>query len=167
MRLEEQAARLRSGCAVHHPHHGIGKVQSVGTRGFAADSDMKFAQMYFEREALTLILPVPVAAEAVRRPVDKDQARQVLKHIKRWDGKTSKQWKARANAHQEAMEQGDPFVYAEVFKGLCRLEESGSLRQNDRVHLNQAMDFLADELSFALDKKPDQVRELILEAAGK
>jgi len=30
----------------------------------------------------------------------------------------SSKWKARANAHQQLMEKGDPFAYAEVYKGL-------------------------------------------------
>jgi len=37
----------------------------------------------------------------------------------------------------------------------------------DRAHLNQAMDFLVDELSFAFNKTPERVCELILDAAGE
>jgi len=167
MRLEEQSAKISSGNAVHHPHHGIGQVQSVRERNFDGANGTKFAQLYFERESLTLILPMQDCEDTVRSPITRKQARQILQHIEAWEGRPSKQWKARANAHQEAMERGDPFEYAEVFKGLSLLEADGSLRHTDRTHLNQAMDFLADELSFALNKTPDQVRELITEAAAK
>lgn len=166
MRLEEQSAKLNRGCAVHHPHHGIGKVQSVRKRNFDGANGTKFAQLYFKREALTLILPMQDAAEAVRSPINSKQARQIIDHIATWEGRASRQWKARAAAHQEAMERGDPFEYAEVFKSLYRLEAAGTLRHTDRAHLNQAMDFLADELSFALDTTADRVRELITEAAS-
>lgn len=165
MRLEEQSAKISRGNAVHHPHHGIGRVQSVGKRNFAGSNGANFAQLYFKREDLTLILPMRDCAETVRNPITADQAKQILDHIENWDGKASKQWKARAAAHQEAMERGDPFEYAEIFKGLSRLEAEGNLRHTDRTHLNRAIDFLADELSFALSKSPDRVRELITRAA--
>ena len=165
MRLEEQSAKISRGNAVHHPHHGIGKVQSVRERNFEGANGTKFAQLYFQREALTLILPMQDAAETVRSPINKKQAKQILDHIESWNGRPSKQWKARAAAHQEAMDRGDPFEYAEVFKGLSRLDAEDTLRHTDRSHLNQAMDFLADELSFALGKTPDQVRVLLVEAA--
>jgi len=166
MRLEEQPANIIRGSAVHHPSHGIGQVESIRERNFEGANGAKFAQVYFKREALTLILPLQDAAEAVRSPVNRKQARQILEHIGSWSGTASKQWKARANAHQEAMERGDPFEYAEVFKSLHWLEAEGSLRNTDRAHLNQAMNFLVDELSFAFDKTPDRVRKLILDAAG-
>jgi len=167
MRLAEQPADLSRGSAVHHPSHGIGQVESIRERKFDGANGAKFAQVYFKREALTLILPVQDAAEAVRKPVNCKQARQILEHIGSWHGNPSKQWKARANAHQAAIDRGDPFEYAEVFKNLHWLEAEGSLRNTDRAHLNQAMDFLVDELSFAFDKTPERVRELILDAAGE
>lgn len=166
MRLEEQSAKISRGNAVHHPHHGIGRVQSVGKPDFAGSNGANFAQLYFQREELTLILPMRDAAETVRNPITTKQAQQILDYIAQWDGHASKQWKARAAAHHEAMERGDPFEYAEIFKGLSRLEAAGGLRHTDRTHLNRAIEFLADELSFALNKTPDRIRELITRAAA-
>ena len=93
--------------------------------------------------------------------------RQTVLHIETWEGSISKQWKARANANQAAMDRGDPFEYAEVFKCLHQLEAEGTLRQTDRGHLNQAVDYLGDELSYALGMTPDQARELIAKAASE
>lgn len=167
MRLEAQSAKLCSGSAIHHPHHGIGKVQSTSERKFGGTSARKFTKLYFEREALTLILPMKDAAETVRSPINRKQARQILDHIETWEGRASKRWKARAATHQAAMDRGDPFEYAEVFKCLRQLEAEGSLRQTDRGHLDQAVNYLGDELSFALGTTSDQARELITRAADK
>jgi len=41
------------------------------------------------------------------------------------------------------------------------------LHNTDKANLNQAMDFLVGERSFAFNKTPDRVRELILDAAGE
>jgi RNA polymerase-interacting CarD/CdnL/TRCF family regulator len=74
----------------------------------------------------------------------------------------SRHWKARANAHQEAMERGDPFGYADVYKGLSKLEEEGTLRASDRAHLNQSLHMLSEELANALGKTPEQARSQIV-----
>ena len=64
------------------------------------------------------------------------------------------------------MERNDPYAYAEVCKGLSRLEAEGALRHTDRTHLNRSIDFLADELAYALDETPDYARMLIVKATG-
>ncbi len=104
--------------------------------------------------------------ETVRNPIDAKQARKVLDHLKSWNGKASSQWKARANAHQSTIESGDPFGYAEVYKGLAKLERDGTLRASDRVHLKHSLDFLAEEMAFALGKSPEQTRRQITKAGS-
>jgi RNA polymerase-interacting CarD/CdnL/TRCF family regulator len=167
MRLAGQAAKITRGDAVHHPHHGIGRVQSVSKRNFAGSNGAQFAQLYFKREELTLILPMRDAAATVRDPITAKQAGQILDHIEHWDGLAGKQWKARAAAHREAMDRGDPFECAEVFKSLSRLEAAGTLRHTDRTNLKRVFDALADELAFALDASPDRVRQQITAAAAQ
>jgi RNA polymerase-interacting CarD/CdnL/TRCF family regulator len=100
-------------------------------------------------------------AKTVRQPIDASEAKQLLEHLKKWDGNVKKEWKARANANQVAMERGDPFAYADVYKGLSRLEEQESLRSTDREHLNLSLEFLAEEVANALGKTREQVREQI------
>ena len=82
----------------------------------------------------------------VRVPIDAAEASKLLEHIEKWKGKVSKQWKARANAHQQVMEKGDPYGYAEVFKGLSKLDQEGTLRALDRAHLKQSTQLLSVNL---------------------
>ena len=117
--------------------------------------------MYFKRDGLTLMLRQQDLAKTVRKPINASEAKQLLDHLESWDGKVSTEWKARANANQVAMERGDPFSYAEVYKGLCKLEEEGTLRSTDREHLNRSLDFLVEELAIALGKTPEQARNRI------
>lgn len=100
-------------------------------------------------------------ATTVRKPIDASEAKQLLDHLEKWNGNVSSEWKARATANQVAMERGDPFGYAEVYKGLSRLEAKGALRTTDREHLNQSLDLLAEELANALGKTPEQARDQI------
>ncbi len=99
--------------------------------------------------------------KTIRNPIDANEAKKLLDHLENWNGKVSGQWKARANANQEAMDRGDPYDYAEVYKGLSILEAEGSLRASDRAHLNQSLEFLAEELANALGKTRDQARREI------
>ena len=103
-------------------------------------------------------------ANTVRNPINASEAKQLLDHLEKWDGKVSSQWKIRANANQVAMERGQPFDYADVYKGLSRLEAEGTLRASDRAHLNQALDFLVEELANALCNTPEQARNQIASA---
>jgi len=133
-------------------------------RSFSGEKETAFAQLYFKRDGLTLMLRQQDLAKTVRDPINASEAKKLLEHLKKWNGKVSTQWKARANANQEAMERGDPFGYAEVYKGLSKLEAEGTLRASDRAHLNQSLDFLAEELANALGKTPEQARQQIAKA---
>jgi RNA polymerase-interacting CarD/CdnL/TRCF family regulator len=152
---------INQGDTVHHPHHGIGQVQCISKRSFSGEKETTFAQLYFKRDGLTLMLRQQDLAKTVRNPIDAIGAEKLLDHLKQWKGKVSSQWKARANAHREAMERGEPFDYADVYKGLSKLEAEGTLRASDRAHLNQSLHFLAEELANALGKTPEQVRNQI------
>ena len=166
MRTQVRSANIRRGAAVHHAHHGIGRVQSVGKRRFAGANGTEFAQLYFKRDGLTLIIPLQDVTGVVRSPLDASQASQLLDYLENWNGRCSKQWKARAAAHEQAIQGNDPFQYAEVCKGLSKLEAEGTLRHTDRTHLNRSIELLADELAYALGKTPEHARRLIAKATA-
>lgn len=122
--------------------------------------------MFFERDNLTLTLPQQDLSNTVRTPISNTDAKKVISEIKSFKGKSSKQWKTRANANQAAIERGNPFEYAKVFKSLSKLEAEGALRAQDRQHLNQSTNLLVDELSHSLRKPADKVREMLVKASA-
>jgi RNA polymerase-interacting CarD/CdnL/TRCF family regulator len=146
---------------VHHPIHGIGKVQSIRKRSFSGEKETTFAQVYFQREGLTLMLREKDLAKTVRKPINANEARQLLDHLEGWNGDVRKEWKARASANQVAMEGGDPFACADVYKGLSKLEAAGTMRATDREHLKKSLALLVEELSCALGETLDQARDKI------
>jgi len=103
-------------------------------------------------------------ADSVRKLISSTKARQLLKELKDWKGKPSKLWKARANAHQVAIESGDPFAYAKVFKELCQLESVETLRAGDRAHQKQTEELLVEELANSLGKSRHQAQEMLEKA---
>jgi RNA polymerase-interacting CarD/CdnL/TRCF family regulator len=122
--------------------------------------------LVFDRVGLALILRKVDLAETVRVPIDRKKAKQLLEHIRNWDGKARKEWKARALVHQSVMDEGDPFGYVDVYRGLSQLESEGALRATDREHLKHSLELLVEELAYVLGRTPDQAREQIIKAAA-
>ena len=102
--------------------------------------------------------------DTIRTPIGPSRAEKLLDHMKSWEAKVSNSWKARANAHQILMDEGDPTSYAEVYKGLREREQEESLSSADRKHLKQCTEFLSEELANALDQTPGEALDQMTQA---
>ena len=102
----------------------------------------------------------------IRSLISAKEAREIISHLKSWQGTFSEQWKVRATANQAAIDNGDPFGYAEVVKGLSVMQEQSTLSATDRKHLSLGIKFLCEELANALGKTHDRVRQLIEKATS-
>jgi len=120
-----------------------------------------YAQLYFERDGLTLILLEKDVPSMVRSLITPAEAKKLLNQISNWKGEAKEQWKARAEAHQASIDGGDPFECAKVLKELSKMAADGTLRPRDKSNLDQSMNLLCEELSRALDKTTAQARKLI------
>lgn len=140
------------GDRIHHPHHGIGKVQSIRRRSFSGENGSRFAEIFFKRERITLMLRESSLHDTIRTPIGPSRAAKLLDHMKSCKAKVSDQWKARANAHQALMDEGKPRAYAEVYKSLREREQEDALSAADRKHLKHCAEFLSEELANAFDQ---------------
>jgi RNA polymerase-interacting CarD/CdnL/TRCF family regulator len=103
--------------------------------------------------------------KTVRRLISADEAEKLLQQYKEWQGSSSDQWKARAESNQAAIDSGEPFGYARVYKELNKLETEGQLRPRDRAHMKLALDLLTEELARSLGKTRAQARKLVTEVS--
>jgi len=163
---KESPINIRKGESIHHPQHGIGKIESIGERSFGGRAKATYAELYFERHNLKLTILKEDVPNTVRSLISSKEAKQLLEDLKSFDGKVSKQWKARANKHQAAIDRGDPFEYGKVFKSLSKLEEQDGLRAQDKQHLAQSLELLTEELACSLRKSPEQARKMLAEVAS-
>ena len=106
-------------------------------------------------------------SKTVRSLITSSEARKVLQKIEQWDGEPRSQWKARADAHEAAIEGGDPFEYAKVAKELSRMESADELRPRDRRNLHHSLELIEEELTQSLNKTPTQARQLLQAALEK
>ncbi len=141
---------IAQGDCIYHPHHGIGKVQSISSRSFSGENDTRFAEIFFGRECITLLVREDSLDNIIRAPMSLSLAKNLLHHMKNWKTKVSDQWKTRANTHQAMMEEGDPRACAEVYKDLRVLEQDNALSTTDRKHLKRCKSILSEELAIAL-----------------
>lgn len=160
---KEIVIEVKRGDIVHHPHYGIGEVRSIRQRSFS-DDGARFAEIHFQTDELKLILREDALQEAICPPIREQRARKLLKHLTTWEGEVSSSWKARANAHQKKLDEGDPQGIAEVYKDLTAQEQNGKLSAADRKHMKKSQRFLTEVLAIALDVSLTQARGKITEA---
>lgn len=146
--------------------HGVGQILSIKDRSFGGHSKASYAELYFTSQDLTLILLESDMSETVRELVPAEKASELLTCLKEWSGAPNKAWKARAFAHQAAIEGGDPFENVKAFKELYGLSVEGALRTSDRQNYNKSLELLIEELMYSLGKTRQRVRKLIQDALG-
>lgn len=145
-----------------HPQHGIGRIQSIRRRSFLGEEPRRFAKLFFKREKLTVMMRPDDLEETVRNIISASEAKKVLEHLEECDASMSSQWKTRANRNQAAIDGGDPYDLARVYKGLVQMQANGgSLRAADRKHLQTSYQFLSEELAAALNKTLLQIEKMI------
>jgi CarD family transcriptional regulator len=155
---------IAQGDRIHHPHHGIGKVQSIRRRSFSGTNGARFAEIFFKREQITLMVRENSLDSTVRPPIGPSRAAKLLEHMKAWKAKVSDQWKTRANTHQAMMDEGEPRAYAEVYKGLRIREQDETLSAADRKHLKACEEFLSEELANALGQSRGEALDQMTQA---
>lgn len=139
-------------------------VQSIRPRSFSGENDTRFAEIFFEREGITLMLRENNLDQTIRAPIGPSLAKTLLEHMKNWKANVSSQSKTRANTHQAMMDGGDPHACAEVYKGLRGLEQDETLSTVDRRQLKHCAQFLSEELANALGQTQGKVLDLMTQA---
>lgn len=152
---------VTTGDTIYHQQHGIGTVQSIRKRSFSGASRSKFAQLFFPRNEITMIVREMDLGETVRKPIARKTASEVLAYIGEWDEPVSEQWKARANALQAKLDNGDPFELAEVYKALSLRKAADNLSTADRRQLSQSESRLSEELGMAFGQSQAEVLQLM------
>ncbi|NCF63186.1 MAG: hypothetical protein GWP58_10070, partial [Gammaproteobacteria bacterium] len=72
---------FQQGNYIHHPRHGVGKVQSIRKRSFYGSGPATYAQLYFERDQLTLTLLEKDLPDIIRNVISTEDAFKLLDHI--------------------------------------------------------------------------------------
>ena len=124
---------------------------------------LSFAQLFFHREKLSLMLPGTVLQKTVRLPLGAEAAGAVLDSVSSLVPEFHDSWKVRQRHNQELLESGDPNKLAGVFRSLTALQlKNGPLNSSDRRQFQHCQDLLVEELAFALKQDPEQILQRLM-----
>ncbi len=136
---------FKTGEYVVYPSHGIGKVLEVEVMKVLG-VDFSCYIMYFEKEKLTIKIPVQNAAKVNLRPlVSKSQMDEVFSILRSGVKKLKGMWSRRAQEYESKINSGDIILLAEVLRDLTRDIEDGDRSYSERIIYETAVARLAAE----------------------
>ncbi|WP_462323648.1 CarD family transcriptional regulator [Desulfoplanes sp.] len=149
---------------VVYPAQGVGKVERIETQDIGGAS----TELYIVRilsNNVTLMVPVSNAVNVGLRAVyTYKQAQEILAYLddrSDFTGYSGQNWNRRYREYSEKLKSSDLKDVAYVLKELILIGKDKDLSFGERRLLEQAMGLITLELSFALDKDQNAVKEQI------
>lgn len=163
-----KASPFSCGHHVVYPAHGLGKIKSIETQDIAGHSLEMFV-ISFEKDRMTLRLPVSKAKSAGLRPIytPKEMA-NAINGLKARGRVRRSMWSRRAQEYETKINSGDPVSLAEVVRELYRGASQPEQSYSERQVYQNALQRLAGEIAAIENIETEhaiQKVEKILEAA--
>ena len=150
-KAENENADFKTGNWVVYPTHGVGKVMGVEDQEIAG-TDLKLVVISFEKDRMTLRVPVDKAKDSgLRKLSSKDEMKGALKTLKGRSRVRRTMWSRRAQEYEAKINSGDPVSIAEVVRDLHRKEDQPDQSYSERQIYQAALDRLARELAAVED----------------
>lgn len=153
---------------VVYPAHGVGQFIGRETHEFG-ENKVELFVINFDKERMTLRLPVKKAENAGLRPLSsKEMIQKALDTLKIKTKQKRLMWSRRAQEYETKINSGNPCSIAEVIRELYRNQSETDQSYSERQIYHAAIDRLARELA-AIEKIDEQLAiekvEDILQAA--
>jgi CarD family transcriptional regulator len=149
---------------VVYPAQGVGQVERIEKQEIGGAT----AEFYIVRilsNRVTLMVPVANARNVGLRAVcSAEEARRVLESLEDRSGFTGysgQNWNRRYREYSEKLKSGDLSEVAYVLKELILIGRDKDLSFGERRLLEQAMNLITMELSFALNTDQEQIKSQI------
>lgn len=148
-----------------YPSHGIGKVLEIENTKVLGQ-DFSCYLLYFEKEKLTIKIPVQNAAKVNLRPlVSKAQMEEVLSILRSGVKKLKGMWSRRAQEYEAKINSGDIFMLAEVLRDLTRDVDDGERSYSERIIYETAVARLAAEYATIYNVSFEEARDRVVVTA--
>jgi CarD family transcriptional regulator len=153
---------------VVYPTHGVGRVQAI-VRQQIAGQDLELFVITFDRDRMTLRVPVPKARQSGLRKLSSHTVMETALTTLRGRARVKRtMWSRRAQEYEAKINSGDPVSIAEVVRDLHRHANQPDQSYSERQIYEAALERLASELA-AVDgierDKATQKLETLLDAA--
>jgi len=154
--------RYKTGQEVVYPLQGVGRIETIEERPFR-DTKLLYYVIYLEVSDMTILVPVTRADELGIRPiVNKKEAQKALQLISEEYEPVPTDWKLRYQMNLDLLKKGSVLDIATVVRTLYHRSKVKELPILERKLYDNALKLLVDEISFSLQKKKDEVEELVL-----
>ncbi len=161
--LENQKpqTRYKVGEEIVYPIQGVGHIRAIEEREFK-DQKLLYYIIYLEVTDMTIMVPVDKADELGIRPiVSKEEAEKALKLISEDYEPIPADWKMRYQMNLDLLKKGSVLDIATVVRALYHRSQIKELPILERKLYDNALKLLVDEISFSLNKKKEEVEEII------
>ena len=149
------------GDKVVYPSHGVGSIQSLELQEIAGEK-INLYVIYFERERMTLRLPVAKAdISGLRCLSSRGQLDNVMKILKTKGKIKRTMWARRAQEYEAKINSGNPESIAQVLRDLHRTKEEPDQSYSERQLYQNALMRLCQELSIVKVIEESEARKTI------
>ena len=132
---------------VVYPTHGVGKIADIEKQSVAG-FDLELYVVYFEKDKMTLSVPVNKAIEVGLRALSTPDV--VLKAMAKLRGKPKAKramWSRRAQEYEQKINSGDLIAVAEVVRDLHRLDDQREQSYSERQLYESALERMTREVA--------------------
>ena len=132
---------------VVYPTHGVGKIVAEETQ-MIGDIELRMLVIAFEKDKMTLRVPVSRATAAGLRPVSSaDQIKKVFVTLKSRARTSRGMWSRRAQEYEAKINSGNIFSIAEVVRDLHQNVDQSERSYSERMIYESALARLVGELA--------------------
>ena len=144
-----QKASYKVGHHVVYPTHGVGRIMAEETQ-MIGDIELRMLVISFEKDKMTLRVPVHRATAAGLRPVSStDQMKKVFTTLKSRARTSRGMWSRRAQEYETKINSGNIFFIAEVVRDLHQNVDQSERSYSERMIYESALARLVGELAAA------------------
>ncbi len=165
LKPKKQNNKFKKGEYAVYPSHGIGKIIDVEST-VVMNRDFSCYLMYFEKERLTIKVPVRNSEKIGLRPlVSKETMDEVFDILKSGIKKMKGMWSRRAQEYETKINSGDIMALAEVLRDLARDVEDGERSYSERIIYETAVARLAAEYGAIHQLDFETAKQAVIETA--
>lgn len=140
-------ALYKVGNYVVYPTHGVGKIMAEETQQIA-DVDLRMLVISFEKDKMTLRVPLSRASAAGLRPVSSaEQMKKVFVTLKSRARTSRGMWSRRAQEYETKINSGNIHSIAEVVRDLHQNVDQSERSYSERMIYESALSRLVGELA--------------------
>ncbi len=144
-----QKAIYKVGHYVVYPTHGVGRIMAEETQ-MIGDIELRMLVISFEKDKMTLRVPVHRATAAGLRPVSSsDQMKKVFVTLKSRARTSRGMWSRRAQEYEAKINSGNIFYIAEVVRDLHQNVDQSERSYSERMIYESALARLVGEFAAA------------------